>query len=319
MIDLTDNKTIIITGGAGLLGQHVVDVLHGRGVPEPVVPRSDEYDLRYMDDINDMFRDSQHPDKEIVVIHLAANVGGIGYNQERPGELFYDNAIMGLQMMEASLRWGVEKFVSVGTVCSYPRDTAVPFKESDLWAGYPEETNAPYGIAKKMQLVQAQAYRQQYGFNAIHLLPVNLYGPGDNFNPASSHVIPALIRRFYEAKRDRLPVVTIWGDGTPTREFLYVRDAAEAIARATERYDAPAPMNLGSGQEISIQVLAGCIAGMVGYDKPGAIEFDRSKPNGQPRRCLDTSLSTAVLGPYATTTLRDGLAKTIQWYQEQVS
>jgi len=247
-----------------------------------------------------------------VVIHLAAKVGGIGFNRARPAELFYDNAIMGIQLMEEARKAGVQKFVAVGTVCAYPKYTPVPFKEEDLWNGYPEETNAPYGLAKKMLLVQAQAYRQQYGFDAIYLLPVNLYGPGDNFDLESSHVIPALIRKMVEAKELDMPYIEVWGDGSPTREFLYVSDAARGILEATEKYSSPEPVNLGSGEEISIKELTETIAKIVGFK--GEIRWDTSKPNGQPRRQLDTSRAWQEFSFRAQTSLPEGLQNTISWY-----
>jgi GDP-L-fucose synthase len=248
-----------------------------------------------------------------VVLHLAANVGGIGYNQQYPGTLFYDNILMGVYMMEEARKAGVKKFVALGTVCAYPKFTPVPFKEEDLWDGYPEETNAPYGLAKKMLLVQGQAYRQQYGFNSIFLLPVNMYGPGDNFDPGSSHVIPALVKKFVEAHQKKEPTVTVWGTGKPTREFLYVEDAARALILAAEKYEKPDPINLGSSFEISIKDLAQTIAEVVGYS--GKIVFDSSKPDGQPRRKLDTSKATREFGFTSETTFAQGLAKTIEWYQ----
>jgi GDP-L-fucose synthase len=297
----------LVTGGHGFLGSHLLPLLHG----ELFAPRSREYDLREREACEAAVAGCE------VVIHLAANVGGIGYNQAHPGSLFYDNAIMGIQLMEAARRAGVRKFVAVGTVCAYPKYTLVPFHESDLWSGYPEETNAPYGLAKKMLLAQAQAYRQEYGFNAIYLLPVNLYGPRDNFHPDSSHVIPALIRKMIAARNQELPSVTIWGTGTASREFLYVEDAARAIALATERYDGGEPVNLGSGREIRIKDLALLIREEVGYR--GELHFDAARPDGQPRRCLDTERARREFGFRAETELRAGLQATIAWYEQQCS
>jgi GDP-L-fucose synthase len=306
-LDLT-SATILVTGGSGFLGSAVVRTLKTRGCSNVVVPRSREYDLVKGDCVARLLTDTQ-PD---VVIHLAARVGGIGANREHPGEFFYDNAMMGIQLMEQSRVAGVEKFVSIGTVCAYPKFTPVPFHEDELWNGYPEETNAPYGLAKRMLLVQGDAYRAQYGFNAIYLLPVNLYGPGDNFDPATSHVIPALIKRFVEAKQTGKRSVVNWGDGSPTREFLYVDDAAEAIVLATEAYDDPDPVNLGTGAEISMRELSETIAAKVGYD--GEIVWDTTKPNGQPRRKLDTSRARDRFGFEAHTPFAAGLEATVRWY-----
>ena len=304
-------KRVLVTGGAGFLGSHVVEKLKSRPwVGEVFVPRSRDYDLRREAAVDRLYADV----RPHVVIHLAATVGGIGANRAHPGAFFYDNLLMGVHTLHHAYRHGVEKFVGIGTVCAYPKFTPVPFQEDDLWNGYPEETNAPYGLAKKMLLVQGQAYRQQYGFNAIYLLPVNLYGPGDNFDLETGHVIPALIRRFIEAQeRPDASSVVLWGDGSPTREFLYVEDAAEAIVLATERYDKPEPMNIGSGQEIAIKELAQLIAKLTGYQ--GEILWDTSKPNGQPRRCLDTSRAERELGWRATTSLEDGLRRTVEWYR----
>jgi GDP-L-fucose synthase len=309
VMDLTD-QTIVVTGGAGFLGKHVVDLLYRRGCSRVHVPRSKEYDLRKEPEIVRMLDDCR-PD---VVIHLAAVVGGIGANEKNPGSFFYDNLVMGAHLMEHARLSGVKKFVAVGTICSYPKFTPVPFKETDLWNGYPEETNAPYGLAKKMMLVQSQAYRKQYGFNSIYLLPVNLYGPWDNFDLETSHVIPAIIRKCEEAKKRGDKSIMLWGDGTPTREFLYVEDAAEGIVLAAERYDGSEPVNLGSGQEISIRQLAETIRELVGYE--GEIVWDTSRPNGQPRRRLDVSRAKEWFGFEAGTDMRSGLERTVIWYRE---
>ncbi|PWR70676.1 GDP-L-fucose synthase family protein [Methanospirillum lacunae] len=303
-----ENKRILVTGGAGFLGSKVIDALIAQGISRSdiIVPRSADYDLRHMENCHKVVKDVD------IVIHLAARVGGIGFNQEHPAELFYDNASMGIHMMEASRLAGVSKFVAVGTVCAYPKFTQVPFREEDLWNGYPEETNAPYGLAKKMLLVQAQAYRQQYGFNAIFLLPVNLYGPGDNFDPESSHVIPALIKKFVDAKQMHAPVVEVWGSGSASREFLYVDDAARGIALATARYDGIEPVNLGAGSEISIRDLVEIIKTHVGYE--GEVVYDTTKPDGQPRRCLDTSRARMFFGFNAEMSFEEGLKTTIGWY-----
>jgi GDP-L-fucose synthase len=304
------DKRIMVTGGAGFLGQHVVQTLRARGCTEIVVPRRSQYDLTQEVNIKWLYADT----KPEVVIHLAAVVGGIGANRANPGRFLYDNLVMGTMLMEYARRAGVEKFVGVGTICSYPKFTPVPFREEHLWNGYPEETNAPYGLAKKMLLVQGQAYRQQYGFNALHLLPVNLYGPGDNFDPQSSHVIPALIRKCLEAMERGEPEIMCWGDGTPTREFLYVEDCADAIVLATERYDGVEPVNIGAGFEISIKELVGLIAELTGFR--GQIVWDTSKPNGQPRRCLDTSRAWELFAYRAKTNFREGLRRTIEWYRK---
>lgn len=305
----TDSQ-IIVTGGSGFLGSAVVNKLRARGYHKLFVPRSREYDLRDQGKIIKLYGDA----KPQVVIHLAAVVGGIGANRANPGKFFYDNAIMGIQMIEYARRFGVQKFIAVGTVCAYPKFATVPFKEDELWNGYPEETNAPYGLAKKMMLVQAQAYREQYGFNTIYLLPVNLYGPADNFDLETSHVIPALIRKCVEAKQNHDSEIMLWGDGSPTREFLFVEDAAEAIVLAMERYNEPDPVNLGTGEEIAIRDLAQMIAREVGFE--GAIRWDPTKPNGQPRRCLDITRAEHCLGFRAKYSLREGIAKTVAWFSE---
>ena len=300
----------VVTGGAGFLGSFVVDKLRARGCREIFVPRSAGYDLRERDAIERLYTDAQ-PD---IIIHLAAVVGGIAANQDNPGRFFYDNAIMGLQLIEQARVAGVKKFVAVGTICAYPKFTPIPFREDDLWDGYPEETNAPYGLAKKMMLVQTQAYRQQYGFNGIFLLPVNLYGPRDNFDLHTSHVIPALIRKCAEAKKEGRGEIVLWGDGTPTREFLYVEDAAEGILLAAERYDGDQPVNLGTGEEIAISDLARVIAAEVGFE--GRIVWDASKPNGQPRRCLDVTRARQLFGFEAAHDLRAGIARTVAWFAQ---
>jgi GDP-L-fucose synthase len=279
------------------------------GYREVVVPRSRDYDLTQEAAVNRLYRDVQPS----MVIHLAARVGGIGANRANPGTFFYDNLMMGALLMEYARRYKVRKFVAIGTICAYPKFTPVPFREDDLWSGYPEETNAPYGLAKKMHLVQAQAYRQQYGFNAIYLLPVNIYGPGDNADPQTSHVIPALIRKCLEARKRAKASITVWGDGSPTREFLYVEDAAEGIILAAERYDGEAPVNLGSGMEISIKDLVQMICRLTGFT--GEVIWDTSQPNGQPRRCLDTSRAAALFGFRSRTPIEEGLRRTIQWYE----
>jgi len=309
-----EGKKILLTGGAGFLGSFITEKLVNERKLDPrdiSVPRSKNLDLtkwencvKAVDDID-------------VVIHLAAKVGGIGFNKKYPATLFYDNAIMGIQLIEAARQAGVEKFVAIGTVCAYPKFTPVPFKEENLWEGYPEETNAPYGIAKKILLIQAKAYREQYGFNAIYLLMVNLYGPRDNFHPEYSHVIPALIRKVYEAKESGRDCITLWGTGKPTREFLYVEDAADGIILATERYNKSEPVNLGSGCEISIKDLATLIAELVGFD--GEIKWDDSKPDGQPRRRLDVSKAEKEFGFKAKVNLKAGLEKTINWYKANLS
>jgi GDP-L-fucose synthase len=301
----------MVTGGGGFLGQHVVARLEAVGTKDMFVPRSADYDLRTREGI-DAALATARPD---LVIHLAAVVGGIGANRENPGRFFYDNAIMGIQLMEQARLAGIRKFVTVGTVCAYPKFTPVPFREDDLWDGYPEETNAPYGLAKKMLLVQGQAYRDQYGFDAIYLLPVNLYGPGDNFDPASSHVIPALIKKCIDAREASATHIDAWGTGSASREFLYVDDAAEGIVLAAERYDGGDPVNLGVGQEITIRDLTETIARLTGFE--GEIRWDPSKPDGQPRRALDTSRARERFGFVAKTSFEDGLRSTIEWYASQ--
>ena len=304
------DKRVVVTGGAGFLGSFIVEKLQQRGCKNVFVPRSAECDLRERDDIVRLYEQI----KPHIVLHLAALVGGIGANQANPGRFFYDNAIMGIQLMEYARLARVEKFIALGTICAYPKFLPVPFKEDDLWNGYPEETNAPYGLAKKMLLVQAQSYRQQYGFNAIYLLPVNLYGPRDNFDLQTSHVIPALIRKFVEANATGAKEVVLWGDGSATREFLYVEDAAEGVLLATERYDGPLPVNLGTGEEVSIKTLAEIIAAEVNYT--GRFVWDTTKPNGQPRRCLDVSRARELFGFEAGHRLRDGIPKTVAWFMD---
>jgi GDP-L-fucose synthase len=308
MASFWPDKRVVVTGGAGFLGSFVVEQLRAKGCRQVIVPRSRDYDLVNMEDVHRLYAEAT-PD---ILIHLAARVGGIGANQANPGRFFYDNLMMGAQLIEEGRQQGLQKFVAIGTICAYPKFAPVPFNEDDLWAGYPEETNAPYGLAKKMMLVQSQAYRQQYGFNSIVLLPVNLYGPRDNFDLATSHVIPALIRKCVEAREAGASEIVVWGDGSPTREFLYVEDAAEGIVLAAEQYNDPQPLNLGTGEEISIKALAGMIAGEVGYQ--GRIAWDKTKPNGQPRRCLDVSRIKQAIGFQARHALRDGLRKTIAWY-----
>lgn len=302
-------KTVLVTGGGGFLGRHLCDRLRGVAPKKIVTPRRSEFDLTEQNQVRDLLA-TVRPD---TIIHLAAVVGGIGANQANPGRYFYENALMGLLLMEEARRAGVSKLVSVGTICSYPKFTPVPFKEEAIWNGYPEETNAPYGIAKKLLLVQAAAYRQQYGFNAITLLPVNLYGPGDNFDPMSSHVIPALIRKAVAAKVEGKPFIEAWGTGSASREFLFVRDAAEAIVRATESYDKAEPVNVGSGSEITIRDLTTTICELCGYG--GEIRWDPTKPDGQPRRCLDTTRAREEFGFVSRTNLRAGLSETIKWYE----
>ncbi len=336
------NKRVIVTGGAGFLGSFVIEKLIQRGAADIIVPRFEHYDLTNRDDIRRLLTDAALPSSKlpahlipstfnlqtptrnlqpstfdlqpsnIVIIHLAANVGGIGANREHPAEFFYDNLMMGVELMHQAYKNGVGKFVAIGTVCAYPKFTPVPFKEDDLWIGYPEETNAPYGLAKKMMLVQAQAYREQYGFNAIFLLPVNLYGPRDNFNLATSHVIPALIRKAVEAKERGDKELPAWGDGSPTREFLYVEDAADGIVTAAEKYNGDLPVNLGSGYEISIKDLTEMVAKLTGFQ--GKIVWQTDKPNGQPRRGLDVSRAKELFGWSAQVPFEEGMRRTIEWF-----
>jgi GDP-L-fucose synthase len=320
------DQKVIVTGGAGFLGTYVVDKLRRRGAKEIIIPRIEKYDLTEIQSINQLFDDhgipklekviseKPAPDNKVIIIHLAALVGGIEANRRRPAEYFYTNLMMGTQLMHEAWRRGVDKFVAIGTICAYPKFTPLPFKEENLWDGYPEETNAPYGLAKKMLLVQAQAYRQQYGFNALYLLPVNLYGPGDNFDLQTSHVIPALIRKCIEAQERGEDQIVVWGDGSPTREFLFVEDAAEGILLASENYNDSEPVNLGSGQEISIKDLVQTITRLTGFS--GELVWDTSKPNGQPRRILDTSRAEEHFGFRAQTNFEDGLRKTIKWYRD---
>jgi len=312
-------KRVIVTGGAGFLGNHVTAALTSRGAQEIFVPRIEDYNLVDPADIRKMYARalSRTEASGATVIHLAANVGGIGANLEHPAEFFYDNLMMGIELMHQAYKLGISKFVAIGTVCAYPKFTPVPFKEEDLWLGYPEETNAPYGMAKKMMLVQAQAYRQQYGFNAIFLLPVNLYGPGDNFNLRTSHVIPALIRKALEAKDSGAASLSLWGDGSPTREFLYVEDAADGIVTAAEKYSGAEPVNLGSGHELSIRDLAMMIARLTGY--PGDLVWETDKPNGQPRRALDVTRAQKYFGWQAKMPFEEGIRRTIAWFQEHRS
>ena len=304
-------KRITITGGRGFLGKHLIRTFEGRGYEQLLVADLPEYNLIRPEDIRRLY-DEQRPD---IVIHLAAKVGGIGFNQENPGSLFYENIMMGVQLLHEAYLRKISKFVALGTICAYPKFTPVPFKEDDLWNGYPEETNAPYGLAKKMMLVQSQSYRQQYGFNSIFLLPVNLYGPGDNFDPRSSHVIPALIKKCVDAVRQGDDQIVVWGTGAATREFFYVEDAAEAITLATEKYDQSDPVNIGAGFEISIRDLVTLIVELTGFK--GRIVWDTAKPDGQPRRMLDTTRAFEEFGFRARTDFRTGLTKTIAWYQNE--
>lgn len=309
------NKRVIVTGGAGFLGSFVIKKLKERGAEDIFIPRIEDYNLIEKSDIQRLFVDTLQgiDPKNLVIIHLAANVGGIGANREHPAEFFYDNLMMGVELMHQAWKNNVGKFTAIGTVCAYPKFTPVPFKEDDLWIGYPEETNAPYGLAKKMMLVQSQAYRDQYGFNSIFLLPVNLYGPRDNFNPKSSHVIPALIRKVIEAQERGDKEIVAWGDGSPTREFLYVEDAADGIVSATENYNESDPVNLGSGYEISIKDLTEMIIEMTGFK--GELKWDTSKPNGQPRRGLDVNRAKEKFGWQAKMNFKTGLVNTIEWYK----
>ncbi len=306
------NKRVCVTGGAGFLGSFVTEKLAARGVKDIFIPKIEDYDLVQKDSINKMLDDSR-PD---IIIHLAAQVGGIGANLEHPADFFYDNLMMGVQLIHESYLRKIEKFVALGTICAYPKFTPLPFAEENIWNGYPEETNAPYGLAKKMLLVQSQAYRQQYGFNSIFLLPVNLYGPRDNFRPESSHVIPALIKKCIEARNANAPFIEVWGDGSPTREFLFVEDAAEGILLATEKYNKSEPVNLGSGMEISIKDLVTLIARLTGFK--GELKWDTSKPNGQPRRQLSVERAKREFGFEANVNFEEGLRRTIEWYEAKV-
>jgi GDP-L-fucose synthase len=308
MSSFWSNTRVVVTGGAGFLGSFVVEQLRARGCSQIIVPRSKDYDLVEMGAVQRLYADAK-PD---MVLHLAARVGGIGANQANPGKFFYDNLMMGTQLIEVGRQRGLKKFVALGTICAYPKFAPIPFKEDDIWNGYPEETNAPYGLAKKMMLVQSQAYREQYGFNSIVLFPVNLYGPRDNFDLETSHVIPALIRKCVTAKETGQATLTLWGDGSPTREFLYVEDAAAGILRAAEHYDGSLPVNLGTGEEVTIRNLATMIAAEAGFT--GQIVWDTTKPNGQPRRCLDVSRAKELFGFQARHNLREGLKKTVQWF-----
>lgn len=305
------NKTVLVTGGSGFLGSYVVDILNQKGVKKIIAPSSKEYDLTDHSNCKKVVKDVD------IVFHLAAKVGGIGLNREKPGELFYDNIMMGTQLMHEAKDAGVEKFVALGTICSYPKFSALPFREDSIWEGYPEETNAPYGLAKKMLLVQSQAYRQQYNFKSIVVFPTNLYGPKDNFDPTSSHVIPALVLKIHNAKRSNSDSITVWGDGSPTRDFLYVEDAARGIILAAEKYDDPRPINLGSGHEISIKDLVTMISKIMNYS--GKINWDTSKPNGQPRRCVSNERAENEMGFEPQVSLEDGLKRTIDWFLKEGS
>ena len=314
------DKRVIVTGGAGFLGSFVIEKLKERGANDIFIPHIEDYDLTDRDAIKRLFDDTLDDNfeaKNMVIIHLAANVGGIGANREHPAEFFYDNLIMGVELMHRAWKRGVGKFVAIGTVCAYPKFTPVPFKEDDLWIGYPEETNAPYGLAKKMMLVQAQAYRQQYGYNAIFLLPVNLYGPRDNFNLQTSHVIPALIRKAIEAQDRGDKELPVWGDGSPTREFLFVEDAANGIVTAAEKYNGSEPVNLGSGYEISIKDLAEMIQRLTGFN--GKLVWQTDKPNGQPRRGLDVTRAREYFGWSAQVPFEEGIRRTVDWFKENRS
>jgi GDP-L-fucose synthase len=310
-VNLLQDKKVVVTGGAGFLGREVCRLIEPHGPQSIIVPRSEKYDLRQREATEQLMADSK-PD---IVIHLAAIVGGIEANRLNPGKFFYENAIMGIELIEQARKYQVEKFVSIGSICAYPKFTPVPFREDDIWNGYPEETNAPYGLAKKMLLVQSQAYRQQYNMNAITLFPVNLYGPGDNFDLQSSHVIPALIRKICEAMQQGKKTIEVWGTGSASREFLYVSDAADGIVKATLRYEDAAPVNLGSGKEINIRNLAETICDICGFD--GEIRWNTEKPDGQPRRCLDTNRASEYFGFVAKTELREGISSTVNWYREQ--
>lgn len=309
-MSIAHHEKIVVTGGAGFLGSFLIEKLRSRGYRDIFVPRIEEFDLTREADVERLYAQQ----KPAAVIHLAAQVGGIGANRENPGRFFYANMIMGVHLIEHARRAGLKKFVQIGTICAYPKFTPVPFKEDDLWSGYPEETNAPYGIAKKALLVMCQAYRQQYGLNAVYLLPVNLYGPRDNFDLNSSHVIPALIRKCVEAKRRNASHIEAWGTGSASREFLYVEDAAEGITLTLEKYNSPEPMNLGSGREITIKALTELIARLTGFK--GEIRWDPSKPDGQPRRCLDVTRAKQEIGFVAGTPFEEGLKRTIAWYEE---
>lgn len=310
MSDFFKNRTVVVTGGAGFLGGYVIEALRKGGCKNICVPKIEDYNLVNLDDINRMY-DNMNPD---IVIHLAAVVGGIGANREHPGEFFYKNLMMGVQLIEQGRLRDIEKFVAIGTICAYPKFTPVPFKEEELWIGYPEETNAPYGLAKKMLLVQSQAYRAEYGFNSIFLLPVNLYGPGDNFDPASSHVIPALIKKCVDAIDQGRDYIECWGTGKASREFIYAADAAEGIVLATEHYNSPEPVNIGAGFEITIKALAEKIVELTGFK--GQIRWDSTQPDGQPRRCLDTTKAKELFGFEAKTSFDRGLKATIEWYRK---
>jgi len=307
-----NGKNVVVTGGAGFLGSYVLEQLENKQCKSVFVPKIEEYDLVDITAVKKLYQDAR-PD---IVIHLAAVVGGIGANRENPGKYFYDNLMMGVQLIEEGRKYGIEKFVAIGTICCYPKYAPIPFKEEDIWNGYPEETNAPYGLAKKMLLVQSQAYRDQYDFNSVFLMPVNLYGPRDNFDPQSSHVIPALIKKVFDAQRNGDKSITVWGSGTATREFLYAQDAAEGIIAATEKYNESEPVNLGAGFEISIKDLVGLIVELTGYK--GEIIWDKTKPDGQPRRMLDTTKAEKEFKFKAKTSFSEGLKRTIEWYKDTI-